>query len=38
MAKKIDGYINHLETFLYRGSLLGGESGMIGFCLYAMLL
>ena len=31
-------YLVHLETFLYRGSLLGGESGMIGFCLYAMLL
>ena len=31
-------YLVHLETLLYRGSLLGGESGMIGFCLYAMLL
>ena len=31
-------YLVHLETFLYRGSLLGGEPGMIGFCLYAMLL
>ena len=31
-------YLVHLETFLNGCSLLGGESGMISFSLYAMLL
>ena len=31
-------YLVHLETLLHRGTLLGGESGMIGFGIDAMRL